>query len=494
MFAALLYLMGSLWLLSLVLKMEFPRLYTGFLDAGGGFGVMFMVWFIPHVIVIGLAITGMVWIAGGLSHPIGLVALCIHVVCWADLLRYQVMMGRRRFLLDDVPLDIDRLPFFSAPLNRAEVNTDSIPDTASTHLLNIPQDLSKNSHPSSYNADPGKSPLLPVMTPGAGITALIPASSWAYLVQRHPESRQVERLTGIPYRTVNGIVLKLDVYRARMAASETAQTQQRPCVMVIHGGGWVVGDRRQFRRQCIDLARDGFIVFSISYRLAPRAPLPAAVEDCKAAIVWIKDHAVEYGGRPDFLAVTGGSAGGHLAALMALAPNVPRFQPGFEDRDTRIQAAVFQYGVMDWTGAVELGKNAPMKHLLERMVVRVPFSKAPDLYRALEPLAYRPQEVPPILLIHGTYDRVVNVQDSRRMYELLRAQGGTKVHRLEVPNAPHAFDVFMNPLQQRSNWVLRAFLRRAYWDFMEKEAESKEQAGAMQAERREGPEAVAALT
>ena len=97
------------------------------------------------------------------------------------------------------------------------------------------------------------------------------------------------------------------------------------------------------------MARLGWICCSVAYRLSPKATYPDHIFDCKAALSWIKANIGDYGGNADFVAVTGGSAGGHLSALLALTPNDPAFQPGFETNDTKVQAAVPFYGVFDWS-------------------------------------------------------------------------------------------------------------------------------------------------
>lgn len=117
----------------------------------------------------------------------------------------------------------------------------------------------------------------------------------------------------VVYRHVAGRRLKLDVYRP---ATETAS---RPAIVQIHGGAWMVGDKRdQGVPLCAHLARNGWVAFNVNYRLSPGATFPDHLVDLKYAIAWIRSHALQYGVDPSFIAVTGGSAGGHLAALVAL--------------------------------------------------------------------------------------------------------------------------------------------------------------------------------
>lgn len=114
----------------------------------------------------------------------------------------------------------------------------------------------------------------------------------------------------VVYRTVEGHDLALDVYRRDDDAVY-------PAVLEIHGGGWVGGNKEEDEQIARGLAEAGFVVFVVEYRIAPVDPYPAAVEDVQAALVWVRTHAPEYGADPDAVGAFGGSAGGHLAALLA---------------------------------------------------------------------------------------------------------------------------------------------------------------------------------
>src|SRR3989442_2578192 len=97
----------------------------------------------------------------------------------------------------------------------------------------------------------------------------------------------------------------------------------------------------------LPLAAEGWVCVAANYRLSPRAAFPEHLIDCKLALRWVREHIESFGGDPDFVVVTGGSAGGHLAALVALTANAPEYQPGFEDTDTSVTACVPFYGVYD---------------------------------------------------------------------------------------------------------------------------------------------------
>ena len=123
-------------------------------------------------------------------------------------------------------------------------------------------------------------------------------------------------------------------------------------LLQVHGGAWTIGKKEQQGIPLMQhLAAKGWVCVAINYRLSPRDPWPAQVVDVKKAIHWIREHIAEYGGDPDYIAITGGSAGGHLTALAALTPNDPEWQPGFEDADTSVQLAIPHYGVYDLAGS-----------------------------------------------------------------------------------------------------------------------------------------------
>ena len=118
----------------------------------------------------------------------------------------------------------------------------------------------------------------------------------------------------------------------------------------VHGGAWVTGMKEgQAEPLMGHLAERGWVCVAPNYRLSPRATWPDHIVDVKRALAWVKQNIAEHGGDPDFVVITGGSAGGHLCALTALTPNLAEWQPGFEDVDTSVVAAVPFYGVYDFT-------------------------------------------------------------------------------------------------------------------------------------------------
>ena len=133
----------------------------------------------------------------------------------------------------------------------------------------------------------------------------------------------------------------LDVYLPAAGVSRA------PVLLQVHGGAWIIGNKRQQALPLMHhLAAHGWVCVATNYRLSPKATFPDHLVDVKRALAWVREHVAEYGGDPDFVAITGGSAGGHLAALAAFTANDPEYQPGFEDVDTSVAACVPFYGVV----------------------------------------------------------------------------------------------------------------------------------------------------
>jgi acetyl esterase/lipase len=211
-----------------------------------------------------------------------------------------------------------------------------------------------------------------------------------------------------------------------------------PVLVQIHGGGWTGGRRgRQGRPLLHRMASLGWVVFDVEYRLSPRATFPDQLTDVKRFVAWVRGHAAEHGAAPSFVAVTGGSAGGHLAALAALTGNDPRYQPGFEEADTSVQACLPVYGVHDLLAADGLRPKWPY---LASHVLKVSPGADPEAWRRASPVRCARAERPPFLVAHGAADSLVRPGESRRLTAALRAAGGPPVGHAELPGATHGFD------------------------------------------------------
>ena len=148
-----------------------------------------------------------------------------------------------------------------------------------------------------------------------------------------------------------------------------------PVLLQVPGGAWAIGMRRpQAYPLMTHMAERGWICVSMAYRVSPRNTWPAHIVDVKRALAWVKENIADYGGDPDFVAITGGSAGGHLTALAALTPNDPQWQPGFEDADTSVVAAVPIYGRYDWFTREGSGRPEFIA-ILQRYIVKKRFAE-----------------------------------------------------------------------------------------------------------------------
>jgi len=189
------------------------------------------------------------------------------------------------------------------------------------------------------------------------------------------------------------------------------------------------------------LAERGWICVTANYRLSPRATWPDHIVDVKQALAWTKASIAEHGGDPDFIVITGGSAGGHLSALAALTPHVKDFQPGFEDVDTSVAAAVPFYGIYDF-----VNRFGTSRMDLDDFLARKVFKSDPTTDRATweqaSPMSHVGPHAPPFFVIHGANDSLVPVEEARTFVEELRKASDQPVVYGELPGAQHAFDVF----------------------------------------------------
>jgi len=246
----------------------------------------------------------------------------------------------------------------------------------------------------------------------------------------------------------------LDVYRPAEPVTGA------PVLLQVHGGAWVIGNKEEQGRPLMRyLARRGWVCVAINYPLSPTHRWPAHIVAAKQSLAWIRSHIEEYGGDPRFVAVTGGSAGGHLASLLALTPNDPAFQPGFTDVDTSVQACAPHYGVYDF--AATSGSRSS-QYRLENLLSRRIFAADRDPVRFLDdyiaasPLDRITTDAPPFFVVHGTLDSLVPVREARGFVARLREVSKNPVAYAELGGAQHAFDLFPSI---RSAHVVRGVAR-----------------------------------
>jgi acetyl esterase/lipase len=247
--------------------------------------------------------------------------------------------------------------------------------------------------------------------------------------------RRIERIRDVAYGEF-GRRNYLDVYRRK------DRPERCPVFVTVHGGAWILGDKRQQGQPLIHyLASLGWVCVAINYRLSPRSTFPDHIVDVKRALAWVKANIAAYGGDPDFVVVSGGSAGGHLSSLAALTAGDRTLQPGFEAADTSVRACVPFYGVYDFTNREGQGRVG-MIEFLERVVIKRPFAEAREAFDLASPLSRVHPGAPPFLVIHGTHDTLVPVGEARTFVDRLRHASREPVAYVELPQAQHAFEVF----------------------------------------------------
>jgi acetyl esterase/lipase len=280
------------------------------------------------------------------------------------------------------------------------------------------------------------------------------------LGDRYPDRRiqfpsHVVSDADLVYSTLDGYrPLRLDLYRVEESK------QSRPLVIYVHGGGWRSGHTRQsgafenFPGVLASLAARGYVVASLEYRLSGEARFPAQIQDVKAAIRWLREHAAEFGIDPARAGIWGGSAGGQLAGLAGMSCGVAALEPpkATVPKADCVQAVVAWYGIFDFAA---LGKvpdlfdasSAPGQYLgctasgCDAQVVSAASAKT-----------YVDASDPPVLLVHGVDDRTVPIDQSREFYKLLRAKG-VKAELVEIPAVGHSFIGKTQPVTRDASFL-----------------------------------------
>ncbi|MBV8275662.1 MAG: alpha/beta hydrolase [Verrucomicrobia bacterium] len=217
----------------------------------------------------------------------------------------------------------------------------------------------------------------------------------------------------------------LDLYAPKKAKNV-------PLIVWIHGGAFFFGSKEGFPVEPVPLhlLLEGYAVASINYRLSPEAVFPAQLEDCKAAIRWLRAHSDEIGIDPNRIGVWGASAGGNLAALVGTTSGIRDFDVGENlDYSSRVQAVCDFYGPTDFlqmdTHRLPDGQihNAPDSP--ESKLVGGPIQDNPDKVRRVNPITYVDKNAPPFLIVHGMLDRLVPFNQSELLVAALKTVGAS---------------------------------------------------------------------
>jgi acetyl esterase/lipase len=245
---------------------------------------------------------------------------------------------------------------------------------------------------------------------------------------------------GIEYANPDEQHLKLNLARPK----DIKEGERLPAVVCIHGGGFRAGDRKSYDGLCKRLADQGYVAVTVTYRLAPKYPFPAAVFDVKEAVRWLRANAGQYHVDPDRIAALGGSAGGHLALFLGVTGDVKQFDPPADEAlkgaaesgiSTRVQCVVSYYGPSDFTKSY--GKSVDAAEVL-------PLFLGGDLeherhrHILASPLYWVTPEAPPTLLLQGTEDKYVNHEQAVWMRDHLKA-ADVEVDLQSLEGAGHGF-------------------------------------------------------
>jgi len=239
----------------------------------------------------------------------------------------------------------------------------------------------------------------------------------------------VEMRRDVVYGKGGGRDLKLDLFLPKKGSG------QRPAIVFIHGGGWRGGRRGQFYRQAAYLASKGYIGACIEYRLSGEAAYPAAVEDCKCAVRWLRANAKKLSVDMNRIAACGGSAGGHLASLIGVTEGAEELEGkgGHAEFSSKINLVVSFNGVAD----MSLGKDKPVTNAIARFLGGS-YEDKQDVYEKASPITHVDTSSPPFLFLHGTADKTVPFEQSQRMLKKLQA-AGVPAEIYVAEEAGHAF-------------------------------------------------------
>lgn len=269
-----------------------------------------------------------------------------------------------------------------------------------------------------------------------------------------------------PHRAVN----QADIWRR----PDLPRDGKAPVLLQVPGGAWSIGMRKpQSYPMMSHLADHGWICVSIDYRVSPRNTWPDHIVDVKRALAWIKEHIAEYGGDPDFVAISGGSAGGHLSALAALTANDPQYQPGFEDADTSVVAAVPIYGRYDWVSGKGSGRREFIA-FLQKFVVKKPIVQNRQVYVDASPTYRMRADAPPFFVLHGQDDSIIPVSEGREFAAALQQVSTSPVVYAEIPHAQHAFDFYYG--SPRAHYTAQAVEEFLSWVMAKRNVEPVESA------------------
>ena len=236
-------------------------------------------------------------------------------------------------------------------------------------------------------------------------------------------------------------------WRLDLAMKQAPGDKPRPAIVVIHGGGWLEGDKSSFASReagvpgnIVDFGDRGFVAVTINYRLSGEAPFPAALEDCKCAVRWLRAHARDYNVDPRHVGAYGNSAGGHLALLLGMVGKDAGLEGDgpHQDHSSVVQAVVSDSGSLD---LLYQHRHGALRHAVGQFLGGPPEGKRGALYKSASPAHQITPHTPPLLLVYGGADEQVPVETADQFVLALGRAGLKDVsyYRLAyVDHCPHS--------------------------------------------------------
>jgi len=254
----------------------------------------------------------------------------------------------------------------------------------------------------------------------------------------------------IEYGRVGSKPLQLDLYRPAQLGAPV------PGLIFIHGGGWKMGSRTDYKYYTVRFAKQGYVAATVGYRFAPETKFPGCVEDVKCAIRWMRENAAKLNVDPERIVTIGGSAGGHLALMAGYAPDRPELEGsgGHPGVSSRVAAVVDFYGPTDLTTPFALAANEV------RQFMPKTYEEDPALYKLASPLFQLDASDPPTLILHGTVDTIVPVEQSDRLAEKLQ-ELKIPYYYARIDGWPHAMDM-ARPINEYALQLIGKFLEETF--------------------------------
>jgi arylsulfatase A len=242
----------------------------------------------------------------------------------------------------------------------------------------------------------------------------------------------LEAHPGLVYARYGQREMQLDLWKPQ------TDSQSQPAIICIHGGGWYKGERSSMANLAQALSAKGFVTATISYRLSGEAKFPAAIQDCKAAVRFLRANAAKFGINANAIGVTGLSAGGHLAALLTTSGGVKELEGdgGHSDQSSAVQAGIAMGAQSDLKSARIGELSGKTDDPFYRTFLGDSLSKIPQTYALASPRHHLDKADPPLLFMTGELDDPsTHADDCRGDLQKLGITTGLEV----IPQAPHAF-------------------------------------------------------